>query len=375
MVPPLTETIPKPKRFHIRKAKTNPRRIAYLILMMFAIPPAWPQLTLGVLLVLAAVLFHGWAAGYLARAGYEERETVLTVRGPYRYNRNPYYVAHMTMDLGFFIIAGLPLFFLLYFPIIFSVYRSWVVNEERFLEKEFGDDYRSLKREVPRWRVRLTPASPRGPEQVFEWAIFKINRETHRSLSHIFFLCLLLVYFFIGNPFTEINSLFRVTVISAIIVWLVSRDIYPLDVAQKSAGWALLALGSAAITTIFLLNPRVWEYWSGTGAWVSISGGLFFGLLVSATAFPASPRIFGHKEKEYFRRPASQWYVLGLAFGLLSCNLGGVWLGIMLPFHLWALGIAGLIPLKGVPQRFSVGLGLLMVVVFSGGLAVVRLLT
>src|SRR4051812_46451748 len=90
------------KRVHVRKDKTNPRRIAHLTLLLFASPPEWPLLAVGALFVTAAVLLHGWAAGYLARAGYAEREKILTVRGPYRHTRNPYYLAQMTMDLGFF---------------------------------------------------------------------------------------------------------------------------------------------------------------------------------------------------------------------------------------------------------------------------------
>jgi protein-S-isoprenylcysteine O-methyltransferase Ste14 len=170
-------------RVRMRKDKTDPRRIAYLILLLFAAPPGWPLFIIGSTLVIAAVLLHGWAAGYLARAGYKEREKILTVRGPYRHNRNPYCVAQLTMDFGFFCVAGLPLLYLVYFPVIYSVYRHWVVNEEPFLEKEFGDDYRRFKQEVPRWRIRLKPAPGRGREQVFTWAMFKLNNEWPRAAS------------------------------------------------------------------------------------------------------------------------------------------------------------------------------------------------
>ena len=184
------------EHFHIRKDKTNPRRLGYLILFLCATPPAWPLMLFGAVLVAAGVFLHGWAAGYLARAGYEERESVLTVRGPYRHNRNPYYLAHLTMDFGFFCTAGLPLLYLLYFPVIFLVYRTWVKNEERFLVEEFGDGYSSLKLEVPRWRFRLRPAPPRGPEQSFEWATFLLNREFSRSLRHLILLGLFAAFFF-----------------------------------------------------------------------------------------------------------------------------------------------------------------------------------
>ena len=86
-------------RLHIRKDKTNPRRLAYLALLLFASPPHWSWLAVGIASVATGIALHGWAAGYIARAGYAERETKLTVGGPYRYNRNPYYLAQMIMDL------------------------------------------------------------------------------------------------------------------------------------------------------------------------------------------------------------------------------------------------------------------------------------
>ncbi|HJU61465.1 MAG TPA: hypothetical protein VJ864_05425, partial [Candidatus Binatia bacterium] len=100
------------KRIHVRKDKTNTRRLAYLTILLFASPPGWSWFVAGTVFVALGVILHGWAAGYLARAGYAEREKILTIRGPYRHNRNPYYLAQMTMDLGFFFLAGLPLLYL-----------------------------------------------------------------------------------------------------------------------------------------------------------------------------------------------------------------------------------------------------------------------
>ncbi|MGH7848135.1 MAG: methyltransferase family protein [Candidatus Binatia bacterium] len=360
------------ERFHIRKDKTNPRRIAYLTLLMFATPPEWPLLAIGSSLVLTAILVHGWAAGYLARAGYAEREKLLTVHGPYRHVRNPYYVAQMTMDLGFFFVAGLPLFYVLYFPVIFLVYRRWVAKEERFLEAQFGDDYRTLKGEVPRWRFRLTPAAPRGSDLTFKWSTFMLNREWPRSLTHLFLLTVVGSYFFFGNPFSQIAVLTRVTGVAVIAVWLVLRDISPVDVSQKSIGWILLALSITVTAAFFLISAPVWERWSGTGAWISIVAGLFVGLLLASTAFPDLFRVVAKNSENIFARPMSQWCALGLGLGLLSCTLGGVWIGIIVPLIMWTLGIAGLVPLNRLPRRRSVGFVLLILFIMSGSLAVAR---
>jgi hypothetical protein len=359
-------------RLHIRKDKTNPRRVAYLTILLFASPPDWPLFTLGFVLVAAAIMLHGWAAGYLARAGYAEREKSLTVRGPYRYNRNPYYLAQMTMDLGFFFLAGRPLFYIFYFPIIFFVYRRWVANEESFLKSEFGDQYFTLQREVPRWSFRILPTPARGSELSFRWATFKLNRELTRSLSHTCFLAVFWLFFFFGNPFSRITVLARITAIAAIAVWLVLHDVYPVDISQKSIGWFLVALGSAAMTTIFLIYAPVWQPWFGTKAWISIGLGLCLGLLVAITVLPGLVNPSTKNRTKFFPQPICHWYALTFGLGLLSCSLGGIWLGMMLPFTIWALHIAGLVSVKMVPRRLSVSLELLALIVCSASLAVAR---
>jgi protein-S-isoprenylcysteine O-methyltransferase Ste14 len=358
-------------RIHVRKDKTNTRRLAYLTILLFASPPGWPWFAAGFVLVALGVMLHGWAAGYLARAGYAEREKILTIRGPYRHNRNPYYLAQMTMDLGFFFLADRPLLYLFYFPIIFFVYRRWVVNEEGFLESEFGEQYHTFKRDVPRWGFRFKAAPARGSELRFKWATFMINRELPRALSHVFLLVVFALFFAFGNPFDQIDELFRITLIAAIAMWLVLRDIYAVDVSRKSIGWFMVAAASAVITALFLIYAPVWQPWDGGGAWVSIGVGLCLGLLGWVATLPGIAGDAG-KNGLFFSRPISQWYVLALGLGLLSCTLGGVWLGIMLPFIVWALHLAGAVSIPMVPRRLGVSFALLALIVGSGYLAVAR---
>jgi len=362
-------------RVHVRKDKTNSRRLAYLIILLFASPPQWPWFAVGIVLVATGIALHGWAAGYLARAGYAEREKLLTVRGPYRHNRNPYYLAQMIMELGFFCLAGRPLFYLFYLPIIFYVYRRWVINEEIFLESEFGEPYRTLKRDVPRWRFRITPALARGSELSFQWTTFKINRELSRSLSHLSLLAGFVLVFFLGNPFNQMSALFRITLIAAIAVWLVLRDVYALDVSRKSVGWFIVAFCSVAMTTVVLISAPVWHPWLGTGAWISIAMGLCFGFLSCVAVLPGVGGIAAKRTGSFFARPICQWYVLTLGLGLLSCTLGGIWLGIMVPFTLWALHLAGAASIPIAPRRPSVSFALFALIACSGGLAIVRQLS
>jgi hypothetical protein len=55
--------------------------------------------------------------------------------------------------------------------------------------------------------------------------------------------------------------------------------------------------------------------------------------------------------------------------------LGGVWLGIMVPFTAWALHLGGGVSIPIVPRRLGVSFALLALIVCSGGLAIARQLS
>ena len=81
----------------------------------------------------------------------------LVVRGVYRYVRNPMMSGALIVLLGEAVLtASLPL--LCWFALAGVVYAVYIpLSEEPGLAKRFGDDYRTYKRNVPRWLPRLTP--------------------------------------------------------------------------------------------------------------------------------------------------------------------------------------------------------------------------
>jgi hypothetical protein len=245
------------------------------------------------------------------------------------------------MDVGFFLLAGRPLLLLFYFPVIFWVYRRWVMNEEIFLENEFGNAFRILKQQVPRWRFRIRPASARGSDLSFQWATFKLNRELPRSLSHLCLAVTFGMYFFLGNPFSQVSVLARITIIAGIAVWLLLHDVYPLEPVQKNVGWTLLAIVCTTVTLIFLLYAPVWQRWTGTSAWISVGVGLGLGLLVTTTMLPQFR--LGRKMGKLFVNPLCRWYGIVMAVGLTSCTMGGVWIGMMTAQIGWLLSVAGVL--------------------------------
>ena len=80
-------------------------------------------------------------------------EPALTIvrGGPYRFTRNPMYLALCLLQvaLGFFLNDWITL--LLVVPLALIFHYGVVLREERYLTAKFGEPYLELKREVRRW--------------------------------------------------------------------------------------------------------------------------------------------------------------------------------------------------------------------------------
>jgi protein-S-isoprenylcysteine O-methyltransferase Ste14 len=75
----------------------------------------------------------------------------LTTEGPFRYSRNPSYLALAMIYAG---IASLrnSLWAILLLPLVLYVMQREVIGrEERYLERAFGEEYLSYKAQVRRW--------------------------------------------------------------------------------------------------------------------------------------------------------------------------------------------------------------------------------
>jgi protein-S-isoprenylcysteine O-methyltransferase Ste14 len=81
----------------------------------------------------------------------------LVIRGPYRYVRNPMITGVLLMlsaEAMLFHSWSIAIWMMIFF-VGNTVYFS--LNEEKGLERRFGDDYRVYKAHVPRWIPRLRP--------------------------------------------------------------------------------------------------------------------------------------------------------------------------------------------------------------------------
>jgi protein-S-isoprenylcysteine O-methyltransferase Ste14 len=85
------------------------------------------------------------------RVKLERIPTYLLTRGPYKYSRNPMYIAELALWLGWAILFGSIIVFV-GFLVMGPVMNSRIVSlEERDLEARFGEAYREYKNKVPRW--------------------------------------------------------------------------------------------------------------------------------------------------------------------------------------------------------------------------------
>ena len=109
---------------------------------------------LGGAVVLACLALHVWGTATLAR-GERQGSSASTpvMNGPFRYVRNPIYLAGITLLLGVGMLyspwravdLGLPLLLLVYFHV------AVVRIEEPELRRRFGSTYEKYCEEVPRW--------------------------------------------------------------------------------------------------------------------------------------------------------------------------------------------------------------------------------
>lgn len=77
--------------------------------------------------------------------------TALVFSGPYRWTRNPMYLAMLLVYLG--LALSFDVFWVLVLtPVVLSlVVRLVIRREEEYLETKFGDEYRQYKTQVRRW--------------------------------------------------------------------------------------------------------------------------------------------------------------------------------------------------------------------------------
>ena len=119
------------------------------------VPVSVPHLLTGGAIFAAGLALAIWAIVTLRQGGTEVETTkptnVIVSQGPYRWTRNPIYLAMMLALIGL-AIGFDSLWILLALILFYLVIRYGVIaREEAYLQRKFGDVYRAYTSRVRRW--------------------------------------------------------------------------------------------------------------------------------------------------------------------------------------------------------------------------------
>jgi protein-S-isoprenylcysteine O-methyltransferase Ste14 len=115
---------------------------------------------LGAIPIGLGLALFGWCVLEFARRGrgtlapWDAPRRFVAV-GPYRFVRNPMYLAVVSVVVGEAIVFASPAL-VLYLAVLVAGFHAFVVLwEEPRLERQFGGEYRAYRATVPRWIPRL----------------------------------------------------------------------------------------------------------------------------------------------------------------------------------------------------------------------------
>jgi protein-S-isoprenylcysteine O-methyltransferase Ste14 len=119
------------------------------------LPDDMPKAWAGVAVLASGLALGAWAIATLRRAGTHvqttQPTTTIVTSGPYRFTRNPIYVGMLAVLIGLAIALNTA-WLLVALAAFFLVIRFGVIaREEAYLERKFGEVYRSYKSRVRRW--------------------------------------------------------------------------------------------------------------------------------------------------------------------------------------------------------------------------------
>jgi len=118
----------------------------------------------GALLVFLAVGLRTWATAYLRTEVVHDtaqHSEALVADGPFRYTRNPLYLANVLGAAGIGFLASRSGFIFLVLAMWIYLYRL-ILREEESLLKTQGESYRAYCRAVPRFWPAIIPRVPSG---------------------------------------------------------------------------------------------------------------------------------------------------------------------------------------------------------------------
>jgi protein-S-isoprenylcysteine O-methyltransferase Ste14 len=167
-----------------------------LFLLLVVLGPNFQLQPIGYVLALFGIFaceaLRIWAVGFAGGATRTRGDKVpqLVHAGPYRFVRNPLYIA----NIGMYTLCGVVFGFsyLSIFIFLYSVvqYTFIVRFEEEILERSFGLAYKDYKANVPRWLPLRSPYRTSSH-------LFSLSRALRSERSTFFSMTLMAILFFV----------------------------------------------------------------------------------------------------------------------------------------------------------------------------------
>ena len=119
------------------------------------LPADLPAGGLGAMVFVLALALFAWAIVTITRVGSNVPTnlptTTIVESGPYRFTRNPIYLAMFLGLIGLAIAFHNLWLLLMLVPFALVIHYGVVTREEAYLERKFGDVYRGYRSRVRRW--------------------------------------------------------------------------------------------------------------------------------------------------------------------------------------------------------------------------------
>ena len=134
-----------------------PSAVGVIVDLVVPLPvlPHGPALALGAAALAAAVAVLGWAVRTMFAAGEHpdpgQPTGAIVSGGPYRFSRNPLYVALTLFAAGVALAVNSGWGLALLVPSIVATHYWAIAPEERYLEGRLGEQYRAYRARVRRW--------------------------------------------------------------------------------------------------------------------------------------------------------------------------------------------------------------------------------
>lgn len=129
--------------------------LAFIAPLPLALLPGPLAIVAGLMVILGAIVVDFWAMRTMTAADTtilpHRSSRRLVTGGPFRYSRNPIYVANTAIMLGAGLVAGTWWFWIIAPAAALLTQQLAIVREEKHLAEKFGDTYEIYRKRVRRW--------------------------------------------------------------------------------------------------------------------------------------------------------------------------------------------------------------------------------